>query len=243
MQVLKILLLEDEDYTRKFIKKLVTESLIDFEIFDTAKGEEAIAIAREHCPHIALLDIELGENENLNGLEVAKFIKNISPKTEFVFITGYSKYALDSFSVHPYDYILKPIDIEKVINTLNALRNMIGLEKDSSISSGKVIVQNKNETIFIPLEEIIFIETQHRGTIIHCGDGIYPNSQILANIEKQLDKHFIKTHKSFIVNKNKIRKIKQIADRSYEIEFIKTDKTALMSRYRFQELKEHLIPS
>lgn len=241
--MLKVLLLEDEKYTRKFIKKLITESSIDFEIFDTAKGDEAIAIAKENLLHIALLDIELGENEGLNGLEVAKLIKNISPETKFVFITGYPKYALDSFSVHPYDYILKPIDIEKVINTLNSLGNMMDSEKNNLIFFKKVTIQNKNETIFIPLSEIIFIETQRRGTLVHCENGVYSSSQILANMEKQLDKHFIKTHKSFIVNKNKIRKIKQIADRSYEIEFIKTDKTALMSRYRFEELRKYLIPS
>ena len=241
--MLRILLLEDENYTRKFIKKLITESSIDFEIFDTAKGEEAVAIAKEHRPHIALLDIELGENEGLNGLEVAKLIRNISPETKFVFITGYSKYALDSFSVHPYDYILKPIDIEKVINTLNTLGKMIISEGGNLTSSDKIIIRNKNETLFIPLEEIIFIETQYRGTIIHCENEIYSSSQILANMEKQLNEHFIKTHKSFIVNKNKIRRIKQIADRSYEIELVGTDKTALMSRYKFEELKDHLIPS
>ena len=241
--MLKILLLEDENYTRKFIKKLVMESFIDFEIFDTANGSEAIAIAKGHYPHIALLDIELGEDESLNGLEVARLIKNISPKTKFVFITGYSNYALDSFSVHPYDYILKPINIEKVINTLNALGNMINSRKNSSVSPEKIIVRNKNETIFIPLNEITFIETQYRGTVIHCENEVYPNFQTLADIEKQLDKCFIKTHKSFIVNKNKIRKIKQVADRSYEIEFIGTDKTALMSRYKFEKLKKYLIPS
>lgn len=241
--MLRILLLEDENYTRKFIKKLITESSIDFEIFDIAKGEEAVAIAKEHRPHIALLDIELGENEGLNGLEVAKLIRNISPETKFVFITGYSKYALDSFSVHPYDYILKPIDIEKVINTLNTLGKMIISEGGNLAYPDKIIIRNKNETLFIPLEEIIFIETQYRGTIIHCENEIYSSSQILVNMEKQLNEHFIKTHKSFIVNKNKIRRIKQIADRSYEIELVGTDKTALMSRYKFEELKDHLIPS
>ncbi len=240
--MLRILLLEDEDYTRRFIKKLITESSVDFEIYDTDKGKEAIAIARKYRPHIALLDIELGENENLNGLEIAELIKNISPEIKFIFITGYSKYALDSFSVHPYDYILKPIDTEKVINTLNELGNTINLKRDDTVSFDRIIVQNKGEIIYISLDEIIFIETQHRGTIIHCEDGIYPNPQILSNIEKQLGEHFIKTHKSFIVNRNKIRRIKQVADRSYEIEFTKTDRTALMSRYRFEELKGCLIP-
>jgi len=241
--MLKILLLEDEDYTRRFIKKLIVDSNLGFEIFDIANGEEAIKIAKEHSPNIALLDIELGENENLNGLDIAKIIKNSNPKIKFVFITGYSKYALDSFSVHPYDYILKPVDIEKVMSTLNILANMVEKEQGNLIASEKIVIQNKSETIFIPLDDVIFIETQHRGIIIHSKDGIYPNSQTLSDMEKRLNNNFIKTHKSFIVNRNKIRKIKQVADRSYEIEFIETEKTALMSRYKFEELKEYLTPS
>ncbi len=241
--MLKILILEDEEYTRKFIKKLVMEILVDVQVFDTSKGEEAIEIVKEHYIDIALLDIELGKNERLSGLDIAKIIKNINCKTKFVFLTGYSQYALESFSVHPYNYILKPIDIDKVMNTLNELDNEINLEKDNLTSTGKIIIQNKSETIFIPLDEIIFIETENRGTTIHCKNKVYTNHQTLSKVEKQLDNNFIKTHKSYIVNKNKIRKIKEVADRSYEVQFMETDKTALMSRYKFKELKKHLILS
>ncbi len=129
------------------------------------------------------------------------------------------------------------------MNTLNELKNDINSEKDILTSSDKIIIQNKSETIFIPLDEIIFIETENRGTTIHCKNKVYTNHQTLSKLEKQLDNNFIKTHKSYIVNKNKIRKIKEVADLSYEVQFIETDKTALMSRYKFKELKKYLNPS
>lgn len=61
----------------------------------------------------------------LDGIEAAKIISKATPKTYFVFITGHMEYAIDSFCVHPYDYLLKPIDIESFEKTLEELVDLI----------------------------------------------------------------------------------------------------------------------
>lgn len=242
----KILLLEDEHYTRRFIKKIILENPLVSEVFDTEKGNEAIRFAKKYQPDIALLDIELDENEKLSGLEVAKVIRHVSIQTEFVFITGYSKYALESFSVHPYDYILKPINIGHMMEVISFLVNKVeqsnGVNKNTK-HSNKIVVKNKNERFFIPTEEIIFIEAQNKNISFHCADAIYTTQGItLAELEKQLGDNFARVHKSFIVNKNKIRKIKEVGNRSYyEIRFLETNKLAFMSRNKFETLRDNLI--
>jgi len=87
--MVSILLLEDEHYTRRFFKKLVSESPLVDKIVDTANGNEAISLALEHKPDIALLDIELSPEEGLNGIQVAKTIYNFSPETYFVFLVSF----------------------------------------------------------------------------------------------------------------------------------------------------------
>ncbi len=57
--MVSILLLEDEHYTRRFLKKLISENPFVDQVIDTSNGKEAISLAREHKPNIALLDIEL----------------------------------------------------------------------------------------------------------------------------------------------------------------------------------------
>ena len=108
--MVNILLLEDEHFTRRFLKKLVSENNFVNRVIDTPCGKEAINLARKYKPNIALLDIELAPEEELNGIQVAKTIYDFNPEIYFVFITGYTQYVIESFAVHPYDYILKPVN-------------------------------------------------------------------------------------------------------------------------------------
>ena len=75
---------------------------------DTGCGSEAIELARINNFNLIILDIELNEDD-INGLEVAKTIYAFNQEAYMVFVTAYSRYAVDSFAVHPYDYIIKPI--------------------------------------------------------------------------------------------------------------------------------------
>ncbi|WHH56952.1 LytTR family DNA-binding domain-containing protein [Petroclostridium sp. X23] len=238
-----ILILEDEHYTRRLIRKIVSESAPDFQIFDTAECSEAIEFAKEHLPDIALLDIELDTNEEMNGLDIAKIINTISSNTKFVFITGYPQYAISSFSVHPYDYILKPLDIKKIVETIVTLTNRIQKPIHVKEETDKIIIHNGNEISFVALDSILFIEKQGRNSLIYTRENIYSSQQTLNELEQALPEYFMRVHKSFIVNKNKIHKIREVGNRSYEISFLKMNKVAYMSRYKFEELKEKIIPS
>jgi len=92
------------------IKQVMENARTDVdEIVGAFNGMEAIRLAREYQPDIAFLDIELSLEEGFNGIQVAAMINDISPETKLVFVTGYTKYALDCYSVHPYDYLVKPI--------------------------------------------------------------------------------------------------------------------------------------
>lgn len=109
----EVLILEDEEYNREFLKKIVGELPEVTAVYATSSGEEAVVLAQKHKPNLALLDIELSPGD-FNGLTVAKSIFSNDQDCFIVFITGYTKYALQSFSVHPYDYIVKPINKAKL---------------------------------------------------------------------------------------------------------------------------------
>ncbi|SJZ57904.1 LytR/AlgR family response regulator transcription factor [Garciella nitratireducens] len=236
--MVNILILEDEKYTREFIKKLVSESPLVDQVFATESGKEAISIAEEEVIHVALFDIELEESESLNGLDIAKNIHLINPSIKMIFVTGYAKYAIDSFSVHPYDYILKPINRKKLMETIHELAS-----KEMKQRQQKMIVRNRNETIFIPFDEIIFIEKHTNHIFINTADSKYIDNSTLGEIEEILPNDFLRVHKSYIVNMKKIKKILEVGNRSYQIHFIHSNKVAYMSRYKYFELKEYFIPS
>ena len=242
---MNIILLEDEEYTRRFIKKLVSEHPLVENVLDTPSGKEAVRLAQEVKPDIVLLDIELSPEEKLNGIDVASLIRSFCPETHFVFITGYSKYAIDSFAVHPYDYILKPIKQEKVMEIIGNLAAKITTRPVdvSKTSPGKIAVKVRNEILLINLSDILFIEKLEGRTQIHTNHNVYKITQNLNELETKLESNFLRVHKSFIVNLDKISRIKEISSRSYEIGFEKCPKVALMSRYKFEEHRAKFTPS
>lgn len=235
--MVSILLLEDEYYTRRFLKKLVSENPFVTQIIDTSSGNEAISLARKRKPSIALLDIELAPEEGLNGIQVAKDIYNFSPETYFVFITGYPQYAIESFAVHPYDYILKPVKKDRVNEVISSLADKVKRKKYARASPEKIMIKVRNEIFMIAPGDILFIEKQDKFSLIHTGSNVYKAHQTLGELEEKLGDNFLKVHRSFIVNLNKVIRIGEVSNRSYEIYFNGYDKTALMSRYKFKEHK------
>jgi len=236
--VINILLLEDEHYTREFLKKLLLESPLVSQVFDTASGKEAVFMAKEYPIAIGLFDIELEGHEAMNGLEVARIIHAMCPDMDMIFITGYSKYAIDSFSVHPFDYLLKPVNRQKLMESIHLLANKrLGMERE------RLIVRSGNETLFIPYESILFMEKLSNRIIIHTTENEYTSISTLGEVEKILPNYFFRAHKSYIVNRNWIKKLVSIGNRSYEIHFLNSSKVALMSRYKYYELKDGFIPT
>lgn len=235
-----VLILEDEEYTLRFLKQLISEHPQVDKVIGSSSSKEAVRLSQEHLPDLAFLDIELGEGEGWNGIDVAKTINSISPQTKLVFVTGYERYALDAFQVHPYDYVLKPINKDKIMNLITELsrkeKQSVGQELD------KLIIKVKNEMLFIDYQEVFFVEKQGKRILIHSMSGVYETNGTLQELEGLLPPQFLKVHKSFIVNLNHINRIIDI-NRSYQIHFKGCEQVAFMSRKQYEQLRHNFTPS
>lgn len=231
---MNVLLLEDELYTRTFFTRLLYETPGVGQVMDTSSAHEAVNLARIHHPDLILLDIELA-NEDLTGLEVAKQIYSFDQEAYLVFLTAHSQYAISSFAVHPYSYILKPV----VINEFKALITEI---------AGKVLSQDKqnhhalpvpfgHKTEFILKDDILFIEVLGKRSIINTKTGQWSTYQPLDEIAKQLNTNFIRVHRSFLVNSSQIKTIHMVHDRTYEIELRDARQKIPMSRNAYSKYK------
>lgn len=237
---ISVLILEDEEYTRKYLVKLVEQHPGVSEVWGVGGGTEAVSIAAEHQPTLALLDVELGAGERYNGIQVAEDISRISPGTRYVFITGYAKYALDSFAVHPYDYLLKPVDRSRLQETLESLINLVSDEQPPA-SPLTIPLKTKGGTDMVRVNDIIYIETASRQTLVHTLASCYATYHPLQYFASLLPPDdFLRLHKSYIVNKTKILSIRDQGNRTYHIKFKDTAKIALMSRQHYV-INRHLL--
>ena len=124
---MEFLIVDDEIPALENLKEIVERAEPRANIHTFSDWREAVKSAKEIDYDVAFLDIEMPER---NGLSLAKDLKDIMPGTNIVFVTGYSDYAVEAFSINASGYILKPAQIEQVQNALNNLRPPIKYDNE-----------------------------------------------------------------------------------------------------------------
>lgn len=241
--MLNVLILEDEIYTLRFLEKLISEHPLVGQTTGTSSGSEAITRAGTLNPHIAFLDIELAPQDVLDGIEVARCLQTICPEIKLIFVTGYSKYAVDSFTVHPYDYVLKPIKKSKIYDILGELAQTIPIAKPASSIPHRMVFKSEDELVFVDTEDILYFEKLGRKAFVHSLSGLHEVICSFNELELLLNSQFIRIHKSYIVNMEKVTHVKDVGNQSYEVHFHNYNGIALMSRIKFREHQHRFTPT
>ena len=120
--MIKILVVDDEKLIREGASKVIHECVQDADIVTCASSSDALSKVQETLFDIAFLDIEM---PGMNGIDLARHIKAVSPDTNIIFSTAYSQYAMEALELHASGYISKPLTPEKVKEELNNLRRPV----------------------------------------------------------------------------------------------------------------------
>ena len=143
--------------------------------------------------HVLFLDIQMPE---LNGLE---FSRMVSPETRIIFTTAFGQYALDSYKVNALDYLLKPISYVDFLQSVNKAVQWYELKQkadngvDADEADDCIYVKSDYKLLRIALDRILYIEGLKDYIKIHVEEEKLPSSR------------FIRVHRSFIVQKSKIK--------------------------------------
>ena len=141
---MNLLIADDENLELKVLEKTVKKHFVDeLEIFASSNGRKASQICDEVKPDIALLDIEM---PGMNGIELAKYIKEKYADCIIIFITAYDRfdYAIEAMHIKAFDYLLKPWKEEKLCELINtAIENVRSMQKtDSIVHSQKDVIKD-----------------------------------------------------------------------------------------------------
>ena len=141
---MNLLIADDENLELKVLEKTVKKYFVDeLEIFTAGNGRKASQICDEVRPDIALLDIEM---PGMNGIELAKYIKEKNTECIIIFITAYDRfdYAIEAMHIKAFDYLLKPWKEERLCELINtAIENVRSMQKtDSIVHSQKDIIKD-----------------------------------------------------------------------------------------------------
>lgn len=241
---LTVIIGDDEAGMRLVLKKAI-EKKDEFEIIGEGKnGLEVLSMAEKLRPDIVFVDVEMPE---LNGVECAKRIIDINPKTIIIFATAHAEYMEEAFALYAFDYLVKPFKLDRVYQTLDRIWELSNVKHEQQIQKAakhegglpKILIKNKEGISFVDTDDIIIIQREDRNTVIYTIDDSYTTSEGLSELEERLDrKKFMRTHKSYIINLSMISKIYPYGRWTYIIKLKNTDMDALITHEKYEELKK-----
>ena len=160
--------------------------------------EKVLEYEKNNIVDVLILDINL--NSHISGIDLAKEIRKRNKKVYLIFSTGHLEYSLIAYSVKTFDYLPKPLTIERLEITLNRLLD------DLSNSSSKKFIKLNNKTI-INENEISYIKKDGMKLIFCTGSKNYETYSSFNRIEGLLPDNFVRCHKSYIANTDSIQNI------------------------------------
>jgi two-component system LytT family response regulator len=207
----RILIVDDEQLSRLFIRRLISEFLTDSEILEAKNAVQAASILEEATIDFLFLDIQMPEISGLRLMD--KFLHR---DFEVVFVTAFNQYAIDAIKRGAADYILKPINkkefkamLDRLIVIRERKKHMVTISEIQQLEqqqylSEKITVSYLGGVKFIAVAEIIYLKAKNSYTEIYQSGNIKTLvSKPISSFEQILNKSwFFRIHKSYIVNIN-----------------------------------------
>lgn len=245
MNNIRILIADDDPGMRLVMRKLA-EKAEGYELVGVAEnGNDLMEKYEETRPDVVLMDVEM---PGMTGIECAKLIQDRNPRTILIFATAHEQYMRSAFEVYAFDYLVKPFKIERALNTLNLIRDRLTAQtpktepvlRPQTTAPGRLMLKHREGLSFVDIPGILLIQREERASVLYLTDGSrYVTGDSLSELEQRLpDSMFFRSHKSYIVNLNHIDSISPYGRWTYIIKLRGTDRDALITHERFEELEK-----
>ena len=235
------LIVDDEQLARDDLKRLLTNISTVQLLGEASTLKEAIQKCNELNPNIVFLDIQLS---NDSGFDL---IDHISQETKIVFITAFDEYAIKAFEVNAFDYLLKPLTLERLNQTLEKLSTIEEIEqrieKHKLSMDDSVFLKLDANYAFIKISSIKFISSADDYSEVMLTDnsrGKLTNKTLKEWEERLPQNKFCRIHRFTIVNIDFIENIEPWHNYSYRIYVSGESKPLLMSKRYFSIIKSKL---
>jgi len=239
---LTVLIADDEKDARELLKIHLKQHPPLNLLTEATNGQEAISAIDKYEPDLVFLDINMPDK---NGLEV---LEKCNHKPLVIFVTAYDEYAIKAFELNAIDYLLKPFDDERFTKAvekaqqllvskagssshyLQVLKDILQQETEDSLQS--ISVKNGQETTFISVSDIEYIEAADQYVWIHTNQGKHLVRHSMDYLENKLDNTlFFRTHRSAIIRLSEAKSIEQLEPRNM-IVHLKSGNSVKLSQSR-----------
>jgi two-component system LytT family response regulator len=217
-ETLRIVIVDDEPLARAVLRENAQADPGIEVVADCANGFEAVKAVADHKPDLVLLDVQMPK---LDGFEVLELLGRDQP---VIFVTAYDQYALRAFEVHAVDYLLKPFSAERFQEAIQRARERLRVKaavpldeivREARPRTGpaeRVLIRDGASVHVLPADAIDYVEAQDDYVAFKTAGKQYLKDQTLAAVEAMLDPaRFVRIHRSFILNIDRIAKVELYA--------------------------------
>ena len=195
----------------------------------------ALALARDTRPDVVFLDVEM---PGLTGVEAAALVRDRNDPPAVVFVTAHAHYAVDAFAVEAFDYLLKPLDPDRLTRVVERL---LERTSENALPVEKLAVVAGGGSELLDYDEVHYIQADGDYSRVHTYDRSYLCTTSLGELEERLPStRFARVHRSHLVNLAKVAGVRRTEDR-LRLQLADAERTELdVARRQARALRERL---
>lgn len=208
------IIIDDEELARQRLIRLLKPFDFISVIAEASNGKEGLALIEAHQPDMIFLDIDMPV---MNGFQM---LSKTEKQPAVIFTTAYDQFAIKAFEENSLDYLLKPIEkerLEKSMKKLQKTQKLMDLPLQKLLDQLKpkkeiktLTVKIGDKILLIALDKVVAIEAEDKYVFIHTEDGSkHLTDFTLSNLEEKLPEHFCRIHRGSIINSNCIKEIRK----------------------------------
>ena len=225
--MMRVLLVDDEAPARDKLRRWLEEQADVSIVGECADGLEAAASIAELQPDAVFLDIQM---PGMSGLEVAAQLETAQAPL-IVFVTAYDEHAIKAFDLNAVDYLLKPYDKDRLLKSLQRLRQRRGdaaadgstrklaiqTAREQTRSSARLLVPRGEELQLIDASSIHWLEADDNYVHVHTANSRHMLRRTLSDLLEQLGDSFVRIHKSMAVNLAEVKTLSPLFKGDHEV--------------------------
>ena len=212
-----VLIVDDEPPIRSELAYLLGQDERVGTIDEAGGATEAIEKILADKPDVLFLDIQM---PGTSGVQLADILNNLKKPPVVVFVTAFSEYAAEAFELNATDYVLKPVEQERLAKALDKIDATLAARKPapSGAAARRIQGERNGKRTYLSVSDISYIEAKADYSFAYTQSGGYLVNESISTLEQRLqDEGFIRVHRSYLVNIDDVRDI-EVAKQSGSIQ-------------------------
>lgn len=237
--MLRAMIVDDEAPARSELRFLLEQTGKIGSINEASSVRSAIEMLMENRVDVVFLDISM---PGASGLQLAEALHKLKNPPAVVFVTAYSDHAVEAFEVDATDYLMKPVEEERLDQAINKVIARVKPMLDGGKSSiERIPVEKGGRKVLIPVDQIRYIMAKDDYSCIFTEDDRYLSTTSLAQFETKLgDFGFFRVHRRYIVNLANVEDVETVPSGAIQLGVSGAEDRIPVSRRRVAPLKKAL---